>query len=783
MRFKKLTVHSEGPVSGLTVDFGGVNLIVGDNEEGKTTLTDILVRKLLEDTAGDGKRGRGIARGAKQLLRAGRFEPDKPEEFVCEGENFDERRREFLRLLIVREGDNRVTGRGDENPDDAAFWNSDVKDMIYGKDGIFAKLSTDFKKTLGVSTSASWMNQFLDRIESARSVVENQTQNVERIKTGREQTARFGAQIGEIGARLETLEQSRSQNEEAVKLRAAKRYFETKDLRRSVLEELEPLRRTDWKTAAREWSDVRQKLQQTERDIDKGKDRLEAVETRLAEIGRERVKAAGTAERKRTAVDALAEDRREIGVRAESKTGLAMWVLIALVGALAAAAGVLGLVKLLPFPLWVCLVLVVPGGLGFLAGFVGLVLRIAASPTFDDEAVKQMRKYQRAAGSVETVRALETNIALLEKDLVDLESLIDELASEEEELTGGAAKLRETLRSLSAEQSELARLDAEFCRKYADYDNAVKKQAQLEEKENALTSAENALRSSGDEVRRLFGDIGDTRLSEEISRLEKKLAGTEDADSEFDEEEFRTLRGQSNELENTIKRITGESKELRGRVEVEIGNAMKNLASANELAKKFYPEIERLGLMDDVFNIYGLRAELDRLAVQVGKDAEASAAVADAFDRASSRIEELLDATLGKDLFRHALLRLTAGNYNGVEYRIDEQKVDISLTRADGTSYRLRDLSTGARNQFALAMRFALAAEEFDPEDGILILDDAFLTFDEKRRKSSVEFLKELAGKGWQIVYSTVNDGAMESVFDEVFGKGLNKIALREKQS
>ncbi len=761
MQFKTLTVHREGPIENLTVEFGGVNLIVGDNEEGKTTLTDILVRRLLGDA---GKR----SRGSQQLLRAGRFKSDKAESFECSGKDFDERTKEFVRLLVVREGENRLTGRDEQGLDDAAFWNTDVKDMIYGRDGIYSKLSADFKKTLGVSTAASWMNLFLERLDSAKQELDVQLQNVAKLKTNRETVARYAGQLETLRSRLGILEQSRNRSEDAVKLRTARRYFALKDELREAAAKLDALKQTDWDTLGSQWSGTIQRLKQLEFQINEGKLKYEYGEERILQFEKEldRIEAGiGDTERE---LEFLRTSRNDLRTRSASRTRLAPWLALTVVCLALIAFGILGLLKLVfashPLSLWASLAMLVPGGLGFLAGFAGLIAGIAKSPTVSQASV-------RGAKGIRDIDSLESELAGLDEDLADYKNeLAEALAAHD--------SLRAELKSLGEESARLLERDADFARKYHSYENVIRNKANRDSEQAAFATLEKNYADAAEEAFRAFGTDSDSRIHEETARLERKLKDSGETAADFDEEEYQSLRKQSQDLQDGIARLREENKGLKGVVETSVASTLSAIPKTHENVLRFYPAVERLGLMGDIFNIDGLRSELEKLAGTVKRDAEASGAIADAFDRANSRVEELLEAVLDKPAFRHALVRLTAGNYSGVRYEISDKKIDLMLVRRDGTEFHLKDLSTGARNQFSLAARFALAAEEFDGGDTVMILDDAFLTFDHSRRVSSVEFLKELADKGWQIVYSSVNDTIMEKIFDKVFGKNYRKIVL-----
>lgn len=72
--------------------------------------------------------------------------------------------------------------------------------------------------------------------------------------------------------------------------------------------------------------------------------------------------------------------------------------------------------------------------------------------------------------------------------------------------------------------------------------------------------------------------------------------------------------------------------------------------------------------------------------------------------------------------------------------------------------FNLSDLSTGAQEQVLLALRLGFASHLFGDDKLFLILDDAFQHSDWERRSLMIDTLVDLAIKGWQILYFTMDD-------------------------
>lgn len=94
-------------------------------------------------------------------------------------------------------------------------------------------------------------------------------------------------------------------------------------------------------------------------------------------------------------------------------------------------------------------------------------------------------------------------------------------------------------------------------------------------------------------------------------------------------------------------------------------------------------------------------------------------------------------------------------------------------------NFYLSDLSTGAMEQILLALRIGLSTKILKQDSLFLILDDAFQYSDWERRAWLMDKVVELAKKGWQIIYFTMDDHIKQLFNTEgkVFG---NKYKIRE---
>lgn len=124
--------------------------------------------------------------------------------------------------------------------------------------------------------------------------------------------------------------------------------------------------------------------------------------------------------------------------------------------------------------------------------------------------------------------------------------------------------------------------------------------------------------------------------------------------------------------------------------------------------------------------------------------------------------EKLLEKINSPEITR--LIEKLTGRYKSLSFafpsqetasKFDENEIIIS---DEYSSFKLRDLSTGAKEQVMIALRIGFAKSLLKGETAFLILDDAFQHSDYKKRPLLINTLFELSKDGWQIIYLTMDD-------------------------
>ena len=121
---------------------------------------------------------------------------------------------------------------------------------------------------------------------------------------------------------------------------------------------------------------------------------------------------------------------------------------------------------------------------------------------------------------------------------------------------------------------------------------------------------------------------------------------------------------------------------------------------------------------------------------------------------------EKIEKNLRSTQVSETLLSAT-GRYN----KIEQDNGDLVLSDSYG-KYKLKELSTGAKEQVLFGLRIGFASKLLSGEPQFLILDDAFQHSDWNRRERLTELLANLAKRGWQIFYFSMDDH-IKQLFEE----------------
>ncbi|MDH5269646.1 MAG: hypothetical protein OEY32_06940 [Candidatus Krumholzibacteria bacterium] len=117
---------------------------------------------------------------------------------------------------------------------------------------------------------------------------------------------------------------------------------------------------------------------------------------------------------------------------------------------------------------------------------------------------------------------------------------------------------------------------------------------------------------------------------------------------------------------------------------------------------------------------------------------------------------------------------ITGGRYRAVHLEDGEIVVEL----ADGKRLPARALSGGAFDQLYVAIRASIAERMLPDTKGFFILDDPFLKADRERMRSLMKMLRNLVGRGWQVIYVTAKDEVVEALQADIASGAVHLIEL-----
>jgi len=157
----------------------------------------------------------------------------------------------------------------------------------------------------------------------------------------------------------------------------------------------------------------------------------------------------------------------------------------------------------------------------------------------------------------------------------------------------------------------------------------------------------------------------------------------------------------------------------------------------------------------EINNIDSLRQlvpQLDDLQGKIEEDAQIAIDALNLFGMLKEEEKKKVEVVFKKgNLASQLFNKTTDGRYSDVEYDYDNER--IIARRPTGEVFPVEKLSRGARDQLYLSIRVALGQMLLEGKNGFFIMDDAFISSDDKRIKRQIDLLKNISEMGWQTVY------------------------------
>lgn len=243
-----------------------------------------------------------------------------------------------------------------------------------------------------------------------------------------------------------------------------------------------------------------------------------------------------------------------------------------------------------------------------------------------------------------------------------------------------------------------------------------------------------------------------TGFRENIDKLKEKLykLGVDESDYleedikvKYSQERYKAIESRFNDIQKRIENQEKQLNELKYKIgqktkddmSVSWENIIENLRKKRQVVKNELKEVTaKIIAGNTVHKIISQLREEENVKIQEGLQSK-------------TVLKPLKDLTQ---------------RYNKIT--LDDDKVTIS---DDYDNFSLSDLSTGAKEQVMLALRIGFSSKILNQDTLFLILDDAFQHCDWRKREILVKYLANIARKGWQIIYLTM-DKHIKGLFNEI---------------
>lgn len=285
--------------------------------------------------------------------------------------------------------------------------------------------------------------------------------------------------------------------------------------------------------------------------------------------------------------------------------------------------------------------------------------------------------------------------------------------------------------------------------------------------QNKINELLRSIGGSSNTIHRNIGVLGDRfnipeeepqqvidRAKESLSELRKSIDFL--VDIEYDETIDQQLQNEKRELDEKIEKndlhLTGHRDKL-----TEFSDSAHELDFKNFMGKPLNI------LVSSIESIRLLKTELSDFIDTIESDAACAECAARIFKELENEEEEKIQDLFSEDNETIKLFsKLTKGRYSNVFYDNDAKKIFVE--RPSGQKIEAYKLSKGAYDQLYFAIRVDLAQRMLEGRGAFMVLDDAFLTSGKTRFQEGIEIMKELAEKGWNLLYLTVKDIDAEKI-------------------
>lgn len=158
--------------------------------------------------------------------------------------------------------------------------------------------------------------------------------------------------------------------------------------------------------------------------------------------------------------------------------------------------------------------------------------------------------------------------------------------------------------------------------------------------------------------------------------------------------------------------------------------------------------------IDNLTSLKDLLPQLEEFTNKLEKDADLAKRALEIFRELEEEEEAKISELFEKDDRASKLFRdITNNRYTHIEYNHETKR--ILVKDQSGRSLPVEKLSKGATDQLYLSIRLALGEKILQGKRAFFLMDDAFISSDDKRFERQVNILKMITDRKWQVIYLT----------------------------
>lgn len=805
---EKINIKSMGPISNREFILKQNNLIVGNNESGKTSIVDALEKHLLRERKKSDINLLSRLSGFNENRFGGNWEFEIIGDCCLDQMHSDTNFANIVNLLVVREAGNKLTDRDNKDVTFSDFWKNSVRTLLGGIDKSTDRIEK-LKKYL-VTSSGPW--KIIETLEQYQNRLVEEKRRLANSDLSNEEIENSENQLKEKKERLEILSKIEKANEYAETEQKFSKLIKLtesiKELRNYIaendIEQLEAIR-DDWKERNKKKSDYEKQRAEHEKalideknEIQKNisnreserkilQDSAKRLSDKRNELHNRSIRLENEMENEQTKTE---EKLKSLNIEKEKLTAKYNFSKMSVIPIILFFIGVFS------FTLVKSNQHILPGSIMLILFSIGWGIKDFIN--FNHRKNDKMRKIDKIKENIEKLKddldriedklemseqTVNENISTAEREIKELQDKIDGI---NREIDKKREELEEINVRYSTEMQNFLDLISENQAKLDNYFLNFGDQAKLGGKIFEYHSKEQDLEEENAELEELSAELKDIFDIDEIliSRIEHKLAMMKKnidksyIDMEYNPDERERLISEINKLKEEKYDRSNEISGVRSEIVGRLTKDFSNISSPVKWGDKFFNRYFLPLIVDlKVTNVYELDRAIKRTedAIQTVKRYKKYA------EKMSERIREiennqimLASSIIQSPNFKEKIRSISGYDVGDIIQNNDRFEITF---HKDENTYYIENLSTGALNQFYFSLRVALA-QRILTRPGIFILDDAFIHFDREKRKRSFELLKSLTDKGWQFVYTGVADGELPHLYKEVFNDEANIISL-----